>query len=161
MPRFNPDREPVVKHIFSPAVEVILTIVIVVIVVLFLRMLFKDAIQAIFSKKKSVPAMLASKVAEPYVSKKVYATGNAAVSGGVASGVAEKGMDYYFTFQLDDGKMITLSGPKSLYDVALEEGHGILTYKGKKFISYDGPTEGTKVSNDKSNYEFVGLNEKL
>lgn len=66
--------------------------------------------------------MLASKVAEPYVSKKVYAAGNAAVSGGVASGVAEKG---------------------------------------KKFISYDGPTEGTKVSNDKSNYEFVGLNEKL
>lgn len=157
---FNPDAQPAVTHIFPPTVEIILTIVIAVIIILFLRLMFKDLFQTMFSKTKTVSATLVSKVAEPYVTKKVYAAGGAGTPG-VASGVAEKGMDYYFTFQLEDGKVITLQGPKTLYDVALEEGHGTLSYKGKRFISYDGPTEGTRVKTDQNDYEFVGLNKKL
>lgn len=154
----NPDRAPVTKHFFSPTVEIILSILIAVLVILFLFILFKNLIQTLFSKTKTVSAVLISKVAEPYVTKKVYASGNAAMSG-VGSGVVEKGLDYIFTFQLEDGKMITLIGPKTLYEVALENGKGTLVYKGKKYISFDGPTEGTRVLNEKNNgsiTNFVG-----
>lgn len=160
----NPDSEPLTKQLFSPEVRIILSIVIAVVIILFLYMLFKDFFSALFAKTHKVTATLVSKVAEPYVTQKVFASGNADMSGGgsgVGSGVAEKGLDYFFTFELEDGKMITLTGSKTMYDVALENGKGILVYKGKNLISFDGPTEGTRVKNDQNSYEFVGLNKKL
>lgn len=157
---YNSDSLSQSKDLFPPAIQIIIIIIIIAGLLFFLRMLLKDALTAIFSKKKSIPVTLISKSAVPYVGKKVFVTGNNAY-GGVDAGVAEKGMDYFFTFQPENGKMITLTGPKELYDVALEEGTGILTYKGKTLISYDGPTEGTRMHNDTLQYDFVGLNKKL
>ncbi|MDD3240569.1 MAG: DUF2500 family protein [Lachnospira sp.] len=145
--------------IFSPTVMIILGSLIAIVVLAVLIAFFKDVFIAAFSKTKSVPATLTSKYEETYVTQKVYATGGSgAIGGGVASGVAEKGKEYFCAFQLDNGKYITLLVNKDFYDVILEEGKGTLTYKGKRFISFDGPTDGTRLRTDNNPNNFVGVN---
>lgn len=142
--------------VFSTPVMIILGAIIALAVLAILFAFFKDVILAVFSKTITTHAKLTSKYEQDYVTQRIYASGSVG-TGSVAQGVAEKGKEYFFSFQLDNGKFVTLLVPKDIYDVALEEGSGTLTYKGKRFISYDGPTDGTRLRTDAQSNTFVGL----
>lgn len=100
--------------------------------------------------------ILISKSKEAYSTSRVYVTSSG--RGGVAAAPAERGIGYYFTFEFEDGTQKTLRGDSVLYNVAVEGGSGTLDYKGTELISFTGSTEGTKPSQEKNSYEFVGVN---
>lgn len=146
--------------IFPTWLMIVLGALVALAVLAVLFVFLKDVLTALFSKTITTNATLISKYEQNFVTQKVYAAGGAG-NAGVASGVAEKGKEYFFTFKCDNGKYITLLVPKDAYDVAKEEGNGMLTYKGKRFISYDGPTEGTRIRTEANTSNFVGLNKDL
>lgn len=146
------------SFIFPTWLMIILGLLIAAGILAIIFVFFKDVIIAVFSKQVTTQATLSSKYDHEFLSKTVYAAGG---GGGVASGVAEKRTEYFFCFQLDNGRFITFTVPKDIYDVALEDSTGSLTYKGKRFISYDGPTIGTRVRQDTNSTTFVGLDKTL
>lgn len=84
-------------------------------------------------------------------------------AGAIQEGLAEKGIAYYFTMNLDTGKIVTFPVSKDMYDVYAEGTKGILTYKYKTLMSFEAETEGTKVRKDISDLEgyFVSMQDKL
>ncbi len=141
---------------FSPGMTTFLTILCIAIAALFLVFLLKNLFLALTEKEQVVTATLISKSKEAYSTSRVYVTSSG--RGGVAAAPAERGIGYYFTFEFEDGTQKTLRGDSVLYNVAVEGGSGTLDYKGTELISFTGPTEGTKPSQEKNSYEFVGVN---
>ena len=70
----------------------------VVVIAIFIFMA-KDFIMQVLSKRITTTATLASKFQEEYVNKRMYAG-----TGAIQEGLAEKGIAYYFTMNLDTGK---------------------------------------------------------
>ena len=116
----------------------ILTVFAVVVIAIFIFMA-KDFIMQVLSKRITTTATLASKFQEEYVNKRMYAG-----TGAIQEGLAEKGIAYYFTMNLDTGKIVTFPVSKDMYDVYAEGTKGILTYKYKTLMSFEAETEGTK-----------------
>ena len=135
----------------------ILTVFAVVVIAIFIFMA-KDFIMQVLSKRITTTATLASKFQEEYVNKRMYAG-----TGAIREGLAEKGIAYYFTMNLDTGKIVTFPVSKDMYDVYAEGTNGILTYKYKTLMSFEAETEGTKVRKDISDLEgyFVSMQDKL
>ena len=146
-------------ELFPLWVQVIMLGIVALVVLWIIKNLFSDFFTALFSKKKTVQATLTAKVAEGYVNKRMFVSQNPA--GGVDSGVAEKGVEYRFDFELEGGGHVILEVPKNAYDVAVENTTGELTYKGKQFISYKARTEGTVMVDDTIENNFVPINKKF
>ena len=127
----------------------ILTVFAVVVIAIFIFMA-KDFIMQVLSKRITTTATL--------VNKRMYAG-----TGAIQEGLAEKGIAYYFTMNLDTGKIVTFPVSKDMYDVYAEGTKGILTYKYKTLMSFEAETEGTKVRKDISDLEgyFVSMQDKL
>lgn len=135
----------------------ILTVFAVVVIAIFVFMA-KDFIMQVLSKKITTTATLASKFQEEYVNKQMYAG-----AGAVQEGLAEKGITYYFTMKLDNGKIVTFPVSKDMYDVYAEGTKGIVIYKYKTLIAFEAETEGTKVRKDTGelNRYFVSFQDRL
>ena len=104
----------------------ILTVFAVVVIAIFIFMA-KDFIMQVLSKRITTTATLASKFQEEYVNKRMYAG-----TGAIQEGLAEKGIAYYFTMNLDTGKIVTFPVSKDMYEVYAGGTKGILTYKYKR-----------------------------
>ena len=64
-------------------------------------------------------------------------------------------------FEDSKGRDIGLNVTKDVYDVAVEGVEGTLVYKGKRYISFDGITQGTVLRDDINHNDFVGINKKF
>lgn len=144
---------------FSSTFKVIAGIALAAVAALILFILyiiFKDFIKNLFSKRVVIEARLVSKTAVPFVSQRVYAYGNRAE---VETGLTEKGCVYKFFFEMEgEKKYASFEVAKNLFDVAVEGEKGMLDYKGTKFFSFDGRTEGTVARPEGNLNDFVPLN---
>ena len=145
------------KQLFPEWMLNVGTALFIAVILIIAAMFFKDVLTAIFSRQISTAATLISKTAQPYVTKLAYMQQR----GSVGSGIAEKGTDYFFYFLLDNGKYITLPVTRDNYDTALENSHGTLTFKGKRFISFTGETDGTRRCSDDNANNFVSLKDSF
>lgn len=146
------------SDLFPIWVQVLVGILILAVVVIVLYWFFGDLFRALLSKKRTVEATLDSKLSEEYVSQTMYVNSSQSQ---VTDGLAEKGKEYYARFILENGKTINLQIPKNVYQVAVEGSKGILTYRGKHFISYDARTEGTVLEPEDIVETLVSIDRKF
>lgn len=140
-------------NLFPAWARIAAVVIFAAVILIILFFFLKDVLMTIFSKEVTTTATLVSKTAQPYVTKKVFMQ----QQGNVAGGIAEKGMEYSFYFQLENGNHLSFLVPKDTYDVALENANGRLTYKGNRFISFTGATEGTRLRNEQNQNDFVSI----
>lgn len=145
------------ENMFPEYVTTTAVILFVMALAVMLYLFLKDFLTVLFSKTVTTTATLISKSAQPYATQRSFI----GQRGSVDAMVAEKGTDYFLYFELTNGKTIALSVPKDTYDVALENASGELSYKGKRFISFTGATDGTRKRDDINHNSFVSLKDNF
>lgn len=158
MSNYNTQLQSQSGEMFPLWLQIVVYILLIAIALWIFKNAIKDLFVALFSKKVSVKATLKVKQAQQYVNKKMYITQG---GGGVAGGIAEKGIEYTLIFEDSKGRDIGLNVTKDVYDVAVEGVEGTLVYKGKRYISFDGITQGTFLRDDINHNDFVGINKKF
>lgn len=146
------------KEMFPLWLQILVYALLICIALWIFKSAIKDLFTILFSKTVTTTATLKVKEAQQFVDKKMYVTQG---GGGVASGIAQKGLEYTLIFEDSSGRDIEFNVAKDVYDVAVEEAQGKLVYKGNRYISFDGETKGTVLKDEINHNDFVGLNKKF